>query len=104
MLRTSGCTACRQPVQVAAEGAVHILRVNGQRLRMMFGPSPREHVIVEHVDDDGGQPSVFLGHDPLAAMNGGVTIRERVDRPVHLDAGAEPLGHALVLEPLGLVP
>ena len=67
---------------------------------MMFGPSPREHVIVEHVDDDGGQPSVFLGHDPLAAMNGGVTIRERVDRPVHLDAGAEPLGHALVLEPL----
>ena len=42
----------RQPVQIGDERAVHILRVNRERSRVMLGPSTGQHVIVEHVHDD----------------------------------------------------
>ena len=29
-----------------------------------------------------------------------MAIRERIDRPMHLDAGAQPIGRARVVEPL----
>src|SRR5688572_1460411 len=66
----------------------------------MLGPSARQHVVVEHINDDAGQPPVFCREDPLAAMNRGMAIRERVNRSMHLNAGAQPIGNARVLEPL----
>ena len=66
----------------------------------MLSPSARQHVVVEHIDDDAGQPPVFCREDPLAAMNRGMAIRERVNRSMHLNAGAQPIGDARVLEPL----
>ena len=66
----------------------------------MLCPPARQHVVVEHIDDNPGQPPVFCREDPLAAMNRGMAIRERVDRSMHLNACAQPIGEAAVLEPL----
>ena len=66
----------------------------------MLSPSARQDVVVEHIDDDAGQPPVFGREEPLAAMHRGMTIRECIDRSMHLNAGAQPIGDTRVLEPL----
>ena len=87
------------PMQIALQGAVDLLCVIPQWPRVMLSPPASQHMVVEHIDDNGGQPAIFCRNDPLAAMHRGMAIREGVDRSMHLNAGAQPIGGARVLEP-----
>src|SRR6185295_8771427 len=67
---------------------------------VMLGPATRQHVVVEHVDDDAGQPAIFRREDSLAAMNRGMAIREGVDGSMHLNADPQALSQTRVGKPL----
>ena len=66
----------------------------------MLGPSMRPHVVVEHVDDDARQPSLFRREDPLAAMHRGMAIREGVDGSTHLECRSAGARSGPVCKPL----